>query len=61
MRFSGERMDDFTGEGGLPDCVLEVRFGEPMLSDGMEREVLRRFAGTRTESEKGRAARFVVL
>lgn len=53
-------MEDFTGDGGMSDCVLDVRVDKPKLSEGMEGEVLRRFAGTRTQSEKGTAARLLV-
>jgi hypothetical protein len=49
------------GDGGLPDDMFEDRFGEPMDSDGMEREVLRRFGETRIESKLGAAGRLEVL
>ena len=41
--------------------MLDERFGEPMFNDGMERDVLSRFGDTRTELEKGTAARLEVL
>lgn len=60
MHFFGDRNDDFIGEGGLPDWVLDERF-VPIFIDGMDRDVLRRFGDTRTESGKGTADLFEVL